>query len=461
MLFHIAADLSSQRLRSAAPSNQDPLGVENQFTYAVKPDLSLKNRESRRMAKPIIVIGAGICGVSTALWLRRSGHEVLLIDQNAPGTGASFGNAGLLAQWAIVPVTEPSLWRHIPRYLIDPMSPLFVKWRYLPKLAPWLAQFLPHAAADKSRAITEALIPLLSDAVDQHKALAKGTSAENWIADSAFSYAYRNRATFEGDAYGWTMKKTAGLIPEVITGPAVREHEPILGPAISCLAVLKGQGHILDPLGYITQLAAVFADMGGKLIQTKVQDFERSGDKIQAVLTDQGRFECDKIVVTAGIWSRALMGKLGLDVPLEAERGYHVIYKNPSQMPRNPMMMTTGKFGVTPMSDGLRCAGTVELGGIELGPSKAPIRLLRHRVAQAFPQLRYETTEEWMGFRPSTPDSLPLIGELGNSGIFTAFGHQHVGLTAGPKTGRLIADIIDQRSPNMDMRPYDPQRYKQ
>ena len=112
------------------------------------------------------------------------------------------------------------------------------------------------------------------------------------------------------------------------------------------------------------------------------------------------------------------------------------------------------------MSDGLRCAGTVELGGIELGPSKAPIKLLRRRVAEAFPQLRYESTEEWMGFRPSTPDSLPLIGELGKSGIFTAFGHQHIGLTAGPKTGRLIADIIDQRSPNMDIRPYDPQRYK-
>ncbi|MGB2409225.1 MAG: NAD(P)/FAD-dependent oxidoreductase, partial [Paracoccaceae bacterium] len=259
----------------------------------------------------------------------------------------------------------------------------------------------------------------------------------------------------------WAMKKTAGFIPEVLTGAAVREHEPILGPAISCLAVLKGQGHILNPLGYITELAAVFAHMGGKFIQTKVQDFERSGDKIQAVLTDQGRFECEKIVVTAGIWSRALMVKLGLTVPLETERGYHVIYKNPSEMPRNPMMMTTGKFGVTPMSDGLRCAGTVELGGIELGPSKAPIKLLRRRVAEAFPKLRYEATEEWMGFRPSTPDSLPLIGELGKSGIFTAFGHQHIGLTAGPKTGRLIADIIDQRSPNMDMRPYDPQRYNQ
>ena len=136
-----------------------------------------------------------------------------------------------------------------------------------------------------------------------------------------------------------------------------------------------------------------------------------------------------------------------------------MISKNPSDMPRNPMMMTKGKFAVTPMKGGLRCAGTVELGGIELGPSKAPIKLLRRRVAEAFPQLRYETTEEWMGFRPSTPDSLPLIGELGNSGIYTAFGHQHIGLTAGPKTGRLIADLIDQRAPNMDMRPYDPQRY--
>lgn len=411
------------------------------------------------MSKPIVVIGAGICGTSCALWLRRSGHEVLLLDRSNPGMGASYGNAGLLAQWALVPVNEPSIWRNIPRYLIDPMSPLFVKWRYLPQLTPWLIAFLKNATSTARDRTSEALLPLLSDAVEQHKALTKGTIAQNWIADSKFTYAYRNRTAFEQDAAGWAIKSAAGMMPEVLTGPEVQDEEPICGPMIQCLAILKGQGHILNPHGYVKSLVNAFEEMGGKFHKADVLDFERDGERLSALITDTERIECVKAVVTAGIWSKQLMAKLGLQVPLETERGYHVMYKSPSEMPRNPMMMTIGKFAATPMAEGLRCAGTVELGGIKLGPSKAPIRLIRRRVSEVFPNLTYESSEEWMGFRPSTPDSLPLIGEIAQSGIYTAFGHQHVGLTGGAKTGRLISDIISQRMPNVDMSPYDPNRY--
>ncbi len=411
------------------------------------------------MEKPIIVIGAGICGLCTAVWLRRAGHDVLLLDQSEPGMGASYGNAGLLAQWAVVPLNEPSIWKNIPRYLIDPMSPLFLKWGYVPKLMPWLVEFLSNANEKSAKRTSSALATLVSDSVEQHKLLTKGTSARAWITESKFSYAYPNKSAFEKDAYGWAIKAALGLVPEILTDGEVQEEEPICGSMIKCLAVLKGQGHINNPLGYVRELAKVFESLGGRFLLAKVLDFERDGDTIEAVLTDQGRFACVKTVVTAGIWSKNLMKKLGLNVPLETERGYHVMYKEPSQVPNNPMMITTGKFAVTPMQEGLRCAGTVELGGVELKPSKAPIRLLRRKVSQAFPNLSYESSEEWMGFRPSTPDSLPLIGELGNSGIFTAFGHQHVGITAGAKTGRLIADMIDRKMPNIDMSPYHPDRY--
>ena len=153
------------------------------------------------------------------------------------------------------------------------------------------------------------------------------------------------------------------------------------------------------------------------------------------------------------------MKTLGLKVPLETERGYHVLFENPSELPKNPMMITKGKFGVNPMETGLRCAGTVELGDHHAGPSKAPIRLLYKYAKEVFPNLKYSGTSEWMGFRPSTPDSLPLIGEIGDTGIFTGFGHQHVGLTAGPKTGRLIAQMISGQNPNVDLSPYAPARY--
>ena len=412
------------------------------------------------MTYRILIVGAGINGVSTALWLNRFGHDVTLMDPHLPGTGASFGNAGLIAQWALVPVTEPGLIRKIPKYLLSQYTPLFLKWRYLPTLAPWLVKFLSHANETGAKAASDGLAPILSDAVEQHKALAAGTSAQDWIADSAFGYAYKTYSDFQHDAYGWAIKQAHGLSPEILTNDTVQEAEPALGPGIKCLAVLKGQGHILNPHGYINALYQAFIKEGGRFIQTAVQDFLFENKRIKTVVTDQGTFDCDKLVLTAGIWSKPLMGKLGLNVPLETERGYHVVYKNPSLVPKHPMMMTVGKFAVTPMSDGLRCAGTVEFGGIKLGPSSGPVKLIRKRVAQYFPHMTYEDTEEWMGFRPSTPDSLPLIGELGSTGVFTGFGHQHVGLTAGPKTGRLIAGLIEGQLPNIDLSPYAPERYR-
>ena len=408
---------------------------------------------------PIIIIGAGMCGVSTAIWLQRLGHAVILIDKGLPGMGASFGNAGLLAQWAVAPVTSPTLWREASKYLMDPNSPLFMKWSYFPKLIPWLAKYLSHANDAATRRIVSSQIPLVCDAVDQHKSLVRGTDLEHWVTDSKFSYAYRSKAHFDADAYTWGLKKIAGFEPTVITGAEVQGCEPILGPAIQCLAVLEGQGHILNPGQYIAELAKYFTKNGGKFIRAEVLDLHKKDGRISHIDTDKGSFECSHAVITAGIWSKDLMKKLGLKVPLETERGYHVVFENPSEMPRNPMMITSGKFGVNPMDMGLRCAGTVELGDHHAGPSDAPIRFLMKHAKEVFPNLTYSGTQEWIGFRPSTPDSLPLIGELGGSRIYTGFGHQHVGLTAGPKTGRLIAQLIDGHTPNIDMSPYAPARY--
>jgi D-amino-acid dehydrogenase len=411
------------------------------------------------MTKPIIVIGAGMVGVSTALWLQRAGHRVILMDRGKPGMGASYGNAGLIAQWAVVPVNTPSLWKDAPKYLLNPNSPLFLKWTHLPKMLPWIAKFMSNANPADTDRMVNALIPLLSDAVDQHKSLVRDTPLEHWVSNSKFSYAYPTRADFEHDAFGWDMKARAGFTPTVLTGNEVQYAEPILGPAIGCLAVLDGQGHITNPAGYITELVAHFTAQGGEFIQAEVKDLTKTNGRITSVETSQTSIPCTHAVITAGIWSKDLMRKLGLSVPLETERGYHVIYKNPSQMPNDPMMITKGKFAVNPMDMGLRCAGTVELGDHHAGPSKQPIALLKRFAAEIFPTLTYSETEDWLGFRPSTPDSVPLIGEIGNSGIYAGFGHQHVGLTAGPRTGRLLAQMITGDVPNIDTEPYAPARY--
>lgn len=407
----------------------------------------------------IIVIGAGICGLSSAIWLRRSGHDVTLIDKDGPGAGASFGNAGLLAQWAIVPVNTPDLPKTALKYLANPRSPLFVQWAALPRLLPWLSRFVANATEDGTRKMVDGLIPILTDSVDQHLALTRGTLAEKWVTTSAFSYAYPNRATFDKDAYAWALKREAGMVPEVLEGPSVQEAEPILGPDTQCLAVLQDHGHILNPGAYMDDLARVLEAEGGRVLRAEATDFEMTDGRIGAVQTTTERLPCDHAVLAAGIWSKPLMQKLNLKVPLEAERGYHLHFKNPSQMPRNPMMVSAGKFGVNPMESGLRCAGTVELGGITKGPSKAPLKLIARHVRNVFPDLTYDDIEEWMGFRPSTPDSLPLIGQIGGTGVFAAFGHQHIGLTAGPKTGRIVADLISDKRPNIDLSPYDANRF--
>lgn len=411
------------------------------------------------MSGKIIVIGAGICGLSAAIWLRRAGHEVTLLDKDGPGAGASFGNAGLLAQWAIVPVNTPGVIATGLKYALNPRKPLFVQWSYFPRLLPWLMKFAANANDTDTRRMVTGLTAIIGDSLDQHLALTRGTRAEKWVTSSDFSYAYESRADFEADAYGWALKREAGYVPELLEGGAVQEAEPMLGPAIRCLATLKGHGHILNPGAYMADLAAVLQDEGGHYMQAEVRDITLTDGRIVGVETDRGSMPCDTAVLAAGIWSKPLMRKLGLNVPLEAERGYHLHFVGPSQIPRNPMMIARSKFAVNPMSHGLRCAGTVELGSIDKGPSRAPLNLIRQGTARVFPDLTYDGVEEWMGFRPSTPDSLPLIGEIGQTGVHAAFGHQHIGLTAGPKTGRILADLLSGKRPNIDLAPYNANRF--
>ena len=174
---------------------------------------------------------------------------------------------------------------------------------------------------------------------------------------------------------------------------------------------------------------------------------------------DDEEILCQKAIITSGIWSKNLILNLNIKVPLETERGYHIIYEKPSIEPRNPMMVTEGKFAVTPMTTGLRCAGTVELGGLNAPTSKKPIDFIKKVSQKTFPELKFENISEWMGFRPTLPDSLPMIGEVDNTGIFTGFGHQHIGMTSGPKTGFILSQLVTNRKPNLDIRGYSPDRF--
>ncbi len=409
----------------------------------------------------VAIIGAGIVGVSTAIWLQRDGHDVILIDREGPAAGASHGNGGVLASCSIIPVTVPGLLGKAPKMLFSPDQPLFLKWGYLPRLAPWLINYLGHANEAGVRKRAAAMMGIIGDSLADHQALAAGTGAERWVVPSDYLFLYRDRAHYDGDALGWAIRKEHGFHWDVLEGQDWRDYDPAFGPDIGLAARVPGHGRITDPGEYVKALAAHAEANGAKFIRAEVTDVVREGARVTGLRAGGETIVCDVAVLATGAWSKPLAAKMGLKPPLESERGYHLELWEPSVMPRSPVMVASGKFVATPMEGRLRLAGIVEFGGLDAAPSRAPFKLLEKNIRAAMPGLTWKKTVEWMGHRPSMADSVPVIGEVpGLHGAYTAFGHDHVGLTGGPKTGRILAQIISGKKPNIDLTPYSPARFK-
>ena len=410
--------------------------------------------------KTIAIIGAGIVGVSTAIWLQRDGHKVILIDREGPAAGASHGNGGVLASCSIIPVAVPGLLRKAPGMLFSPDQPLFMKWSYLPKLMPWLVSFLKTTNETAVRRRAAALAPIIGDSLADHQALAAGTGAEKWIEPSDYLFLYRDRAHYDSDALGWSVRKEHGFAWEILEGEAFRAYDPIFAQTIGLAARVGDHGRIRDPGAYVKALAAHAEAQGAKFIRAEVTDFVRENGQVTGVRAGGETIACDAVALCTGAWSKVLAAKLGLKAPLESERGYHLELWEPSVMPRAPVMVASGKFVATPMEGRLRLAGVVEFGGLDAPPSRAPFDLLERNIRAAIPGITWKKTVEWMGHRPSMADSIPVIGEVPNiAGAFVAFGHDHVGLTGGPRTGRIVAQLMSKTTPNIDLSPYSPARF--
>jgi D-amino-acid dehydrogenase len=412
-------------------------------------------------AAPVQVVGAGIVGVACALNLLRCGVPVTLIDHQEPGEGTSFGNAGIIATSSTVPVSVPGLWKKAPGLLLDPRGPLFLRWSYLPRLLPWLLAYLHQGRLAQVKHISANLATLLAGSLEEHQALARGSAAEARIRAQPYAYAYRDRRGFEGDALAWGLRREQGTSWRILEGPAVREEEPALSPDYRCLVVLdQGHGSIDAPGSYVKDLAATFRAEGGRFERRELRALDLADGRIATLQCDDGPLPASRVVITAGAWSARLIRGAGLSIPLESERGYHVELQGPSVAPRHPLMLADRKFVATPMSAGLRLAGLVEFGGLDGPPSAAPTRALLHHAEKIFPGLRYEGHSSWLGHRPATPDSLPVIGGCpGIDNLYLGFGHQHIGLTSGAKTGRWLAELITGQGVNVDISPFSVERF--
>ncbi len=412
------------------------------------------------MKQKVIVAGAGIVGVSTAIWLQRAGFDVVLVDRDAPAAGTSYGNAGVLAAGSVIPVTTPGLIGKAPKMLMNPNAPLFLRYSYLPKVIPFLAKYLRHSRMDHVKHYARTMTGLLYDTVEQHRALAAGTGAEQYISNDDYLFGYDSDAAFEGDAFAWEIRKKNGHVFEVLKGADLDKVDPLYRDRFKVVVANKNHGRISDPGAYIKHLAWHFTENGGAFLQTDVNGLIKNGSTITGLETSQGPLLGEHVVFTLGPWSGGLAKKLGLSIPFESERGYHIELVNPSQMPAEPIMVASGKFVVTPMNGRIRLAGVVEFGGLDAGPSKAPIELLKRNARDLFPDLSYERIDEWLGHRPTTANSLPLIGRLNKyDNVLVGFGHQHVGLTGGAKTGRILAGLLGHHTPNIPLEAFDPNQY--
>jgi len=384
--------------------------------------------------------------------------NVTLIDRHQPGDPkqTSYGNAGLLASSAIIPISSPGLWKNMPKYLFNPNSPLSIKWNYIPRLLPWLIPFLKNTTTKKFLSVVKALQELTHDSVDQHLNLAKGTDAEKYIRIGDWTYLYPNEKKYLSDSYENNLRKKYGFDNIKLNRGELLKRDPFLGPNYNCGALFSNHGWLTSPGNYMISLANHYKKNGGKIVIDEIIKLNGKDLISKKNLT----YKADKIVFCTGAWSGKLINNKDHFINIETERGYHLILKGVNHMPENPYAVSDLKFAITPMENGLRCAGTVEFAGLEAKLSEAPIAIIRNGIKNVYPKLKWDTEEIWMGHRPTTTDCVPVIGESKNiKNMYFAFGGQHIGLTIGPRLGRITTDLILDKKTNIDLSPYSHNRF--
>jgi D-amino-acid dehydrogenase len=414
--------------------------------------------------KKVAVIGAGMVGACVARYLQRDGHDVVMIDPLGPGEGASYGNAGCFNPSSLVPIAGPDTFKQVPKYLMDPLGPLSIRWSYLPQLSPWLLRYGLAGTPEKIRQQAQALKSLISPCFDALLPLVEDAGAQDFVRRDGILIVYRSRESVTADARGWALRRENGVTWDELDEGQLRAFDPNLTPDIKFGKHVPHNGHTVNPEGLVKAIVDAVLKTGGRLLKAEAKSFAFDGDRLVAIETTAGRIEADTAVLAAGAHSKALAIQAGDKVPLETERGYHVMIRNPAIVPRVPTTDSDNKFVVTPMQFGVRVAGTVELAGLQAAPNWKRSEILVKRIGSLFPALgRNYTMNEmsyWMGHRPSLPDSLPVMGRSKRSAdVIYAFGHQHVGMTAAPYTGVVIADLISGRPLPIDLTPFRAGRF--
>lgn len=407
------------------------------------------------------VVGAGIVGVACALRMQLQGYRVTLIDPDEPGKGCSYGNAGILQLGACVPVATSGVLRDVPQMLIDQNQPLAIRWPYIFHLLPYLTRFIVAARPAEVERISHVLANILSFAVEGFSPLLKAAHAEKMFTKTGELYVYETDRSFQAAKSAHEMRRRLGVNIEYLDQSALRELEPALGPIFKHAAYLTDCVSVRDPFDLTNAFLDAFFDAGGTHLREKVIGFEKSEGCVHKIITNVQSHPCDNVLLAAGAWSKPLARMLGAKVPLDTERGYHVQMQNAGVDLRVPVISGDYRFGVSNLSSGFRVAGTAELASVKSPPNFARADRLIGLAKRMFPNLNTSEVDKWMGCRPSMPDSLPVIcksSKYGNT-VF-AFGHGHLGLTMAGITSEFVCDLVEGRTPRLDISALRCDRFK-
>jgi glycine/D-amino acid oxidase-like deaminating enzyme len=408
-----------------------------------------------------VVIGAGVIGVNVGLALLAKGFSVTIVDPLPPGTATSFGNAGCFATAEIAPISMPGLVWSVPAMLLDPLGPLSIRWRSLPTLAPWLWRFLRSGNALQVERATAALASLAGRIWEDWTAVIEEANLGALVQRRGALFVYETEKGFAASNAEWSLRLRHDVQAHRLTAAEIRELEPGLAPIYRDGYFIKDWGHTVDPGTLVGRLADHFRKRGGKIVTSRAERFIFREGRPQAVqLTDGTELDFERLVIATGAWSKDLCRQLGQFVPLDTERGYNTTLPDPGVTLQRPVCCAEQSFVMTPMAMGLRIGGAVELANLTAPPNLNRAKALLRQGQKAIPGLNTRGGKEWMGCRPSMPDSLPVIGRSPQyPDVLFAFGHGHLGLTQGATTGKLIGELARRQPTTLDVAPFRIERF--
>ncbi len=403
------------------------------------------------------IVGAGIQGVCNALFLQKKGYQVILFDRDEPGNAASYGNAGHFSPYASVPLNRPDILSDVPAMLMSSRGPLALKWNYVPKMIPWFSRFVFNCTKNKMMHTAKYMHQILDQSLIAYDELFDEIDLEGLVENNGILYIW-NEKNLKSRELEIKIREELGVKQQIVNKKEIHDLEPNLKPIYSGGVFYDYARHARNPKKILVKLFENFIKKGGKFLKLNIQDL--NFDESKPVLrSETQRFVFDKLVIACGAFSKKLTDKLHESIPLDTERGYHVHFKDFDHLISRPVVNSNRGFGMSPMDQGLRVVGTVEFGGLENALSKNRIKNLILNAKEMLDGLP-EHKDEWLGFRPTLPDFLPIIGPSKNyENVYYSFGHHHLGWTLGAISGKIVSGMIANENTNMDLKPYSSVRF--